>query len=259
MSNKIIIKNEDELQGMRDAGRVAADIRIAVAKEIAPGVSTRELDLYARDLMERVGARSAFIHYPGPRGVRPFPGYTCISVNEEVVHGVPGDRRIQLGDIVSLDVGVHYKGFIGDNAMTVAVGVTDPRILELIEWSELALANAIAQAVEGNRLTDISHAVESTVTPRGFSVVRDFVGHGVGRKMHEPPQIYNYGAPGRGPVLREGMTLAIEPMVNLGRHEVETLADGWTVVTLDRLPSVHVEHSVAVRKGRAEILTLPGS
>lgn len=254
---KIKIKNERELDGMREAGRVAANIRMALAKEIAPGRTTRELDLFARDLIERSGARSAFIHYPGPRGVPPYPGYTCISVNEEVVHGIPGDRKIQLGDIVSIDVGVVYKGFIGDNAMTVPVGVSDPRILQLIRWSEQSLENAIAQAVAGNRLTDISHAVESTVKPHGYGVVRDFVGHGVGRDMHEPPQIFNYGPPGRGPVLREGMTLAIEPMVNLGTHEVETLDDGWTVVTQDRLPSVHVEHSVAVHEGKAEILTLP--
>ncbi len=255
--SKIIIKTEDELRCMRDAGRVAANIRVALAKEIAPGVTTRELDVYARDLMEKVGARSAFINYPGPRGVKPFPGYTCISVNEEVVHGIPGDRRIQLGDLVSIDIGVVYKGFIGDNAMTVSVGVTDPDLIDLLSWSEQALVRAMEQAVEGNRLSDISHAVESTVTPKGFSVVRDFVGHGVGRKMHEPPQIYNFGPPGRGPLLKEGMTLAIEPMVNLGTHEVQTLADGWTVVTRDRKPSVHVEHTVAVRKERPEILTLP--
>lgn len=241
---------------MRDAGRVAANIRMAVAREIAPGVSTRELDLFARDLMEKAGARSAFINYPGPRGVPPYPSYTCISVNEEVVHGVAGDRKIQLGDLVSLDVGVVYRGFIGDNAMTVMVGVTDPKIISLVRTAREALDNAIAQAVAGNRLSDISHAVESTCKAGGFTVVRDFVGHGVGRKMHEPPQIYNFGPPGKGPVLREGMTLAIEPMVNLGTHEVRTLSDGWTVVTRDGLPSVHVEHTVAVHEGRSEILTL---
>jgi len=255
--SKIIIKNEDELNGMRDAGRVAANIRVALAREIAPGVTTRELDLHARDLMEKAGCRSAFLNYPGPRRVPPYPSYTCLSVNEEVVHGVAGARRIELGDIVSIDIGVVYKGFIGDNAMTVMVGVTNPRLIDLVRTSEKALENAIAQAVAGNRLSDISHAVESTVTPKGFSVVRDFVGHGVGRKMHEPPQIFNYGPPGKGPLLREGMTLAIEPMVNLGTHEVKTLSDGWTVVTRDGLPSVHVEHTVAVREGRAEILTLP--
>ncbi|MCH8510510.1 MAG: type I methionyl aminopeptidase [Kiritimatiellae bacterium] len=254
--SKIILKNESELNGMREAGRVAANIRVAVAREIAPGVTTRALDLYARDLIEKAGARSAFINYPGPRGVPPFPSYTCISVNEEVVHGVAGDRQIQLGDIVSVDIGVMYRGFIGDNAMTVMVGVTDPKIIALVRTAEQALENAISKAVAGNRLGDISHAVESTCKARGFTVVRDFVGHGVGRKMHEPPQIFNFGPPGKGPVLREGMTLAIEPMVNLGSHEVRTLSDGWTVVTRDRLPSVHVEHSVAVHEGGAEILTL---
>lgn len=241
---------------MRAAGRVAANVRVALAREIAPGVTTRELDLHARDLIEGAGARSAFIHYKGPRGVPPFPSYTCISVNEEVVHGVAGSRKIQLGDIVSIDVGVVYQGFVGDNAMTVMVGVTDPRVIGLVRAAEQSLQNAISKAVAGNRLSDISHAVESTVTPHGFSVVRDFVGHGVGRSMHEPPQIYNFGPPGKGPVLREGMTLAIEPMVNLGTHEVRTLADGWTVVTRDGLPSVHVEHTVAVREGEPEILTL---
>jgi len=254
--SKIIIKTQDELKGMREAGRVAAHVRVAMAKEIAPGISTLELDLYARDLIEKAGARSAFLNYPGPRGVRPYPSHTCISVNEEVVHGVAGDRKIKLGDIVSIDIGVSYKGFIGDNAMTVMVGVTNPRHIQLVKVSELALAKAIANAVAGNRLSDISHAVESTVTPHGFTVVRDFVGHGVGRKMHEPPQIFNFGPPGKGPVLREGMTLAIEPMVNLGTHEVKTLPDGWTVVTRDGEPSVHVEHTVAVREGVAEILTL---
>lgn len=254
---KIILKNSEELDGMRAAGKVAANIRIRLAKEIAPGISTRELDLFARDLIDQAGARSAFINYAGPRGVPPYPGYTCISVNDEVVHGIPGDRKIRLGDIVSIDVGVVYKGFIGDNAMTVPVGVTDLKILELIRVSEKSLMNGISQAVEGNRLTDISHAIESTVTPHGFGVVRDFVGHGVGRNMHEPPQIYNFGPPGRGPILKEGMTLAIEPMVNFGTHDVETLSDGWTVVTKDRKYSVHVEHTVAVHKGKAEILTLP--
>ncbi|WFB35297.1 type I methionyl aminopeptidase [Kiritimatiellota bacterium B12222] len=254
---KIILKNAQELDGMRAAGKVAANIRMRLAKEIAPGISTRELDLFARDLIDKEGARSAFINYPGPRGVPPYPGYTCISVNEEVVHGIPGDRKIRLGDIVSIDVGVVYDGFIGDNAMTVPVGVSDLKILELIRVSEQSLMNGIAKAVAGNRLTDISHAIESTVIPFGFGVVRDFVGHGVGRNMHEPPQIYNFGPPGRGPLLKEGMTLAIEPMVNLGTHEVETLSDGWTVVTEDRKYSVHVEHTVAVHDGEPEILTLP--
>ena len=256
MANSIF-RNAQDLDGMLAAGKVAANIRMQLAKEIAPGVSTQELDLFAKDIIEKAGARSAFINYPGPRGVPKYPGYTCISVNEEVVHGIPGDRKIRLGDIVSIDVGVVYEGFIGDNAMTVPVGVTDMKILELIRVSEQSLMNGIEKAVAGNRLTDISHAIEQTVIPHGFGVVRDFVGHGVGRNMHEPPQIYNFGPPGQGPVLKEGMTLAIEPMVNLGTHDVETLADGWTVVTADRKYSVHVEHTVAVHKGKAEILTLP--
>lgn len=256
MPDKIIIKQAHELDGMRAAGRVAANVRMALSKHIVPGITTQELDNIARDLIADSGAVSAFIDYPHHGGGIPYPGYTCISVNEEVVHGIPGDRQIQLGDIVSIDVGVRYEGFIGDNAMTVMVGVTDSEVMRLVRVSNEALHNGIAQAIDGNHLTDISHAIEQTIRPEDFGIVREFVGHGVGRDMHEPPQIYNYGSPGKGPVLKEGMTLAIEPMVNLGTHKVETLRDGWTVVTRDRKPSVHVEHTVAVLKDRPEILTL---
>ena len=253
---KIIIKNAEELDGMRAAGRVAANIRMALSKQIVPGVTTQALDHFARDLIEAQGCKSAFIDYPGHGGAPPYPGYTCISVNEEVVHGIPGDRQIQLGDIVSIDVGVKYDGFIGDNAMTVMVGVTDPQVVKLVEVSRQSLLDGIAQALPGNRLTDISHAIQTTVEAGGFSVVRDFVGHGVGREMHEPPQIFNYGAPGKGPRLKPGMTLAIEPMVNQGAYPVKVLEDGWTVVTQDLKPSVHVEHTVAVLEDGFEILTL---
>lgn len=245
----IIIKTAEELDRMRASGQVAARIRDELARAMTPGVTTAELDAYARELMSKAGARSAFFGYRG------FPGHICTSINSVVVHGIPGPQRIQIGDIVSVDVGVIYEGFIGDTATTVMIGVTDPRVVRLVRIAEEALERGIAKAVAGGRLSDISHAIEQTVEQAGFSVVREFVGHGVGRSMHEEPQIPNYGPPGRGPKLKPGMTLAIEPMVNLGRADVEVLADGWTVMTKDRQPSAHVEHTVAVLEGQAEILT----
>lgn len=245
----IIIKTPEELDRMRASGQVAARIRDELARRVSPGVTTGELDDYARELMAKAGARSAFLGYRG------FPGHICTSINQVVVHGIPGRERIRLGDIVSLDVGVIVEGFVGDTATTVMVGVTDPELVRLVRTAEQALENGIAHAVAGARLSDVSHAIEQTATEAGFSVVREFVGHGVGRSMHEEPQIPNYGPPGRGPKLKVGMTLAIEPMINLGAPEVEVLADGWTVTTRDRRPSAHVEHTVAVMEGHAEILT----
>ncbi len=246
----IIIKTPEELDHMRASGRLAARIRDELARAMAPGVTTGELDAYARELMAKAGARSAFFGYRG------FPGHICASINSVVVHGIPGPQRIQIGDIVSIDVGVVLDGFIGDTATTVMVGVTDPRVIRLVRTAEDALEKGIAKAVAGARLSDVSHAIQHTAESAGFSVVREFVGHGVGRSMHEEPQIPNYGPPGRGPRLKAGMTLAIEPMINLGAAEVEVLADGWTVMTRDRLPSAHVEHTIAVMDGHAEILTL---
>ncbi len=245
----IIVKTPDELDRMRASGRVAARVRDALVKAVAPGITTMELDRLARDLIAQEGARSAFLGYRG------FPGHICASVNHVVVHGIPGDQRIQVGDVISLDVGVVFEGFVGDTATTVMVGVTDREVVRLVRVAEQALAAGIAKAQAGGRLSDISHAVEQEAVQAGFSVVRDFVGHGIGRSMHEDPQIPNYGPPGRGPKLRPGMTLAIEPMLNLGRPEVEVLEDGWTVVTRDRQPSVHVEHTVAVLEEGPEILT----
>lgn len=245
----IIVKTAEELDRMRASGQLAARIRDELARRAAPGVTTGELDDYARELLAKAGARSAFLGYRG------FPGNICASVNNVVVHGIPGSQRIQIGDVVSLDVGVIFEGFVGDTATTVMVGVTDPNLIRLVRVAEHALENGIRQAVAGNRLSDVSHAIEQTVVEAGFSVVRDFVGHGVGRSMHEDPQIPNYGLPGRGPKLKPGMTLAIEPMVNMGVPEVEVLSDGWTVTTRDRRPSAHVEHTVAVLDGHAEILT----
>jgi methionyl aminopeptidase len=245
----IPIKTPAELERMRISGGIAAKVREAVAAKVAPGVTTAELDRFADDLIRSLGGVSAF------KGYRGYPGCICTSVNEGVVHGIPGPRRIQMGDIVSLDIGVAFEGFVGDTATTVMVGVIDPDVIRLVTVTQQALMAAVAKARAGNRLSDVSHAVEHTAFQAGFTVVREFVGHGIGRSLHEEPQIPNYGPPGRGPRLKAGMTLAIEPMINLGRAEVDTLGDGWTVLTRDRRPSAHFEHTVAVGENGAEILT----
>ena len=245
----IIIKTPEEIQRMRVSSLIAAQVRDELAQKVAPGVTTGELDAYARELVSKLRAKSSFFGYRG------YPGFICTSVNDEVVHGIPGPRRIEMGDVVSIDVGVVYDGYVGDTATTVMVGVTDPEVIRLVKVSEQALSAGIAKAVPGGRLSDISHAIEQVVVEAGFSVVREFVGHGIGRSMHEEPQIPNFGPPGKGPRLKEGMTLAIEPMVNLGTAEVEVMSDGWTVLTKDRKPSAHVEHTVAIGAGGAEILT----
>ncbi len=247
----IILKNRDEIRKMRESGRIAAQVRDEIARRVSPGVTTGELDAAAASLMASMGATSAFLGYHG------YPGNICISIDSEVVHGIPGGRRIELGQIVSLDIGVVFDGFVGDTATTVMVGVTDPEVIRLVRATEMALAAGVDKARAGNRLGDLSHAVEERVVNAGFSVVRDFVGHGIGRKMHEDPQIPNYGTPGRGPKLKVGMTLAIEPMVNMGEAAVEVLADGWTVRTMDRKPSAHFEHTVAIGEDGPEILTVP--
>lgn len=245
----IPVKTPAELDRMRESGRLAARVLAAVAREVRPGVSTRDLDGIARDLIASEGATSAFLGYRG------FPGHICVSVNDEVVHGIPGDRRVAMGDIVSLDCGVLFRGWHGDTARTVMVGATDPEAMRLVRVTEDALAAAMAAAVEGNRLGDVSHAVQDVVEAAGFSVVREFVGHGIGRSLHEDPQIPNFGPAGKGPRLRAGMTLAIEPMVNQRGHEVRVDRDGWTVRTRDGGLSAHVEHTVAVGEGSAEVLT----
>jgi methionyl aminopeptidase len=245
----IIVKSAADLEGMRAAGEVAARVRDAVAASVAPGVLTRELGEFAGEQLRVFGAESAFLGYRG------YPGQICVSVNEEVVHGIPGGRRIQLGDIVSIDVGVRLDGYIGDTATTVMVGVTDPDVLRLVETTRRALEQGIGCARAGRRLSDISHAIEREATAAGFHVVREFVGHGIGRRMHEDPQIPNFGRPGRGPSLKAGMTFALEPMVNMGGAAVQVAEDGWTVRTVDGAPSAHFEHTVALREGAAEILT----
>lgn len=246
----IPIKTAADLAGMRTACRLSAELLAAVAAQVRPGASTGEIDAFAAAQMRARGVASAFFGYGG------FPGYTCISLNEEVVHGIPGPRVINAGDLVSVDLGVVAAGFIGDNATTVAVGAVDAESARLCAVCAAALAAGIDAARAGRRLGDVSHVVQTVAEAAGFSVVRDFCGHGVGRKLHEEPQIPNFGPPGKGPVLQPGMTLAIEPMINQGGCQVEVLPNGWTVRTRDRRRSAHFEHTVlVVASGPAEILT----
>ena len=247
----IPIKSASEIQQMRRACAAAADVLYSVAALVVPGCTTKELDGAAGALIAQCRGKSPFLGYKG------YPGNICVSINEEVVHGIPGPRRVQYGDIVSLDVGIVLDGYVGDNATTVAVGVVKSQTQELLRVTEKALLAGIVKARDGNRIGDISFAVQSVVEAHGFSVVREFVGHGVGRKMHEDPQIPNFGKAGTGPKLKPGMTLAIEPMINAGAFEVQVLSDGWTVVTADGMPSAHFEHTVLVTNGDAEILTWP--
>ncbi len=245
----IVIKNEREIRAMREACLVASSVLEDVCGFVAPGVTTREIDEFASARIVSFGARSAFLGYRG------YPCNICISVNEQVVHGLAGTRRVQFGDILSLDVGVVLNGFIGDNARTVAAGVCDSEHQRLMDVTEKALSEGITKAVVGNRVRDISMAIQTHVEANGFSVVREFVGHGVGRSMHEDPQIPNYVDGTNSPKLKPGMTLAIEPMVNMGGAGVEILKDGWTVVTRDRKASAHFEHTVLICEGGPEILT----
>lgn len=245
----ILLKSDRELDYMREAGHVTAKVLKAMEEAVEPGITTQELDAIAEKIIRQHGGTPSFKGYNG------FPASICTSINEEVVHGIPGLRKLVAGDIISIDVGVDINGYHGDAAITLPVGKIDPQILKLIEVTRESLMAAIEQAVIGNRLSDISHAVETYVKQFGYSVVQDYVGHGIGRKLHEEPQVPNFGPPGRGPRLRAGMTLAIEPMVNMGTHEVKVLQDNWTVVTKDGLPSAHFEHTVAITPDGPEILT----
>jgi methionyl aminopeptidase len=249
----IPIKKAREIDEMRQVCRTASDILDRVSDLIRPGITTKEVDQAAADFMSDAGVKSAFLGYR--LGHRVFPGNICISLNDEVVHGIGSQRRIQYGDIVKLDIGIVEGGWVGDNATTVPVGVIDERTDQLLRATENALARAISVAHEGRRVGDICAEIEDVARQNGFSVVREFVGHGVGRKMHEEPQIPNYGKRGSGPKLKAGMTLAIEPMVNTGTSDVRLLEDGWTVCTADGLPSAHFEHTVLITKGDPEILT----
>ncbi|HEX5789814.1 MAG TPA: type I methionyl aminopeptidase [Luteolibacter sp.] len=246
---RIPIKTPREIEAMRAAGSIASEVLQGMAREVVAGRTTAELDQIAAELMAARSCKSAFLGYRG------FPAQTCISINEEVVHGIGSMRRIQPGDIVSIDVGIIKDGFIGDNALTVPVGDIDEETRRLLAVTEQSLHEAISHARAGRRLADLCGSVEAFVKPRGFTIVREFVGHGVGKRLHEEPQIPNYRPSGKSPILMPGMTLAIEPMVNAGVAGVRILEDGWTVVTLDRKPSAHFEHTVLVTEGEPEILT----
>lgn len=249
----IILKTERDLEAMRPACAVARAVLDEVCDFVKPGLSTRDVEEYAITRIKHYGARSAFFGY------RKFPCHLCISVNEQVVHGIAGDRRLEFGDIVSLDMGVIHNGFIGDTARTVAVGGCSVEAQRLMDVTEQALYEGIAQAVAGNRVVDISRTVQQYVESNGYSVVREFVGHGVGRSMHEEPQVPNFVDGKASPKLRPGMTLAIEPMVATGSHEVKILKDGWTVVTRDGSLSAHFEHTILVTESEPEILTCPAT
>ncbi len=253
----IVIKEEEEIEKMREAGRITALILREVAEMVKPGVSAHQLNEYAERRLRELKAIPAFKNYPHPSGGKKYPAALCVSVNHEVVHGIPTrDKVFKEGDIVSLDFGVLKNGYYGDSALTVGIEPLTKRARQLIKTTREALYQAIKKAVAGARLGDISHAVQTYVERRGFSVVRDFAGHGIGTHLHEEPQVPNFGIPGRGPLLKERMTMAIEPMVNMGDWRVRVESDGWTVVTADGQPSAHFEHTVVVRDGEAEILTV---
>ena len=245
----ILLKNARDLEAMRPACVVAQRVLSEVSDFIQPGVTTRQIDQFAAARMKYYGARSAFLGY------RKYPCHVCISVNDEIVHGLASDRRVDFGDIISLDVGVIYNGFIGDTARTVPVGGCSVEAQRLMDVTERALYEGIGQAVPGRRVVDISRAIQKYVEGNGFSVVREFVGHGVGRSMHEEPQVPNFVDGKSSPKLRPGMTLAIEPMVNAGAPDVKVLNDGWTVVTKDGQLSAHFEHTVLITESEPEILT----
>lgn len=246
----IILKSRREIDLMREAGRIVAGALAELGTHIAPGVTTGELDRIAEEYLRRHDAIPAF------KGYRGFPASICASVNEEVVHGIPGLRKLEAGDIISIDIGAVKNGYVGDATVTFPVGDIDSGKEKLLAVTRAALEEGIKKAVAGNRLSDISHAIQTYVEDWGFSVVREYVGHGIGRAMHEDPQIPNFGPPGYGPRLRVGMVLAIEPMVNAGTFEVSTLPNRWTVVTRDGQPSAHFEHTVAITENGPEILTL---
>jgi methionyl aminopeptidase len=251
----VVLKSPQEIEKMRAAGRVVYAALQAMKAAIVPGrATTNDLEEAAIRVLGAAGASSAFLGY-SPHEHPPYPAWTCISVNDEVVHGIPGRRVLQEGDIVSCDVGVRLNGYYADSAWTFPVGRVSPATDRLLRVAEEALYQAIAQAKPGNRLGDVCHAIERHARRNGYSVVREMVGHGVGRSLHEEPQIPNYGKAGTGIILKEGMTLAIEPMINAGRHEIEALPDEWTIVTSDRTLSAHFEHTVAITKNGARILT----
>lgn len=253
----IPLKNKEGVARMREACAVAATVLEKLKPLVTAGVTTQDLEEAGRDWIARLGARSACYGYQ--HGSRRYPAHTCISVNEEVVHGIPSFKRIlREGDIVSLDIVVWKDGYVGDNAFTLPVGAVPAALEKLLRVTRESLDLGIKQAQIGNRVGDISHAIQQFCEANGFSVVRDMVGHGVGVSMHEPPEIPNFGRKGTGDKIKSGMTLAIEPMVNMGAYKTKTLPDGWTVVAADGLPSAHFEHTVLTTERGPEILTVPG-
>jgi methionyl aminopeptidase len=246
----ITIKNEHELQSMRRACRITAEARALAGSMVKPGVTTKEIDKAVHDFIVAQGAKPSFLNYNG------FPASVCISVNDCVIHGIPGGYTLKEGDIVSVDVGALYEGFHGDCAATYPCGAISTEAQRLIDVTKESFFVGIKEAIKGHRVSDISHAIQTYVESNGFSVVRSFVGHGIGRKLHEDPEVPNFGAAGRGPRLLKGMTLAIEPMVNEGVYDVRVLRDGWTVLTNDGKLSAHYENTVLITDGEPEILTV---
>ncbi len=250
----IVIKSPQEIATLREAGRINARALETVRQLIRPGVTTSELDAAAEEVIRKHGAIPTFKGYPGPY---PYPASICVSINEQLVHGIPGKRKLQSGDIVSVDCGSTFEGFVGDSAFTTGVGEVSTEAQRLIEVTEQALYEGIHHVRAGNRVGDISAAIQTFVEGIGFNVTREYTGHGVGRQMHEGPQVPNYGVAGRGQVLRQGMTIALEPMVLIGTSQTRVLPDQWTVVSADGSLTAHWEHSVAITDGDAILLTLP--
>jgi methionyl aminopeptidase len=246
----IIYKTPQEIAAMRTSNQIVARILGELKALVRPGVKTRDLDAFAENRTREMGATPAF------KGYRGYPASLCTSVNEEIIHGIPSSRVLKHGDIIGLDFGVLFEGFYGDAAVTVPVGEISPQTQRLIAVAETAFFKGIAQMKMGNRISDISHAIQVYVESKGFSVIRSFVGHGIGYSLHEEPQVPNFGPPGRGPKIKEGLTLAIEPMIAMGNWEEEVLGDGWTAVTKDKSLSAHFEHTVAMTAGGVEILSL---
>ena len=245
----IIIKSQKEIEIMREAGKIVAETHEILKSAIIPGISTLELDKIAEENIRKYNAIPSFKGYGG------FPGTICASINEQVVHGIPGNQIVKEGDIISIDIGAYYKGYHADAAKTHGVGIISEENRKLIEVTKESFYEGIKFAKLGYRLSDISHAIQAHVEKHGFSVVRDLVGHGVGTELHEDPQVPNYGPPGKGPRLKEGMVIAIEPMINAGRYHVKTLLDGWTIVTIDGKNSAHYEHTIAITEDEPLILT----
>lgn len=249
----IIVKSQDEIAVMREAGKIVGETLQLLADRLRPGLVEKELDEIVRKEFKKRNVIPTFLGYAHP----PYPATVCVSINDEIVHGIPGDREIADGDIVSIDLGCTHRGFVADSAITVGVGNVSPETQKLIDTTKAALWRGIGAARAGARVGEIGHAIQTYAEGEGFSVVREYVGHGVGRAMHEDPQIPNFGPPEKGPVLRPGMVIAIEPMVNVGDWRTKRDSDNWTVRTADGSLSAHFEHTLAITEGEAEVLTLP--